>query len=827
MSSASDSEIYSGVKISIENTFGPFYYASDKIFVLAISRKGPRQLESIFREQKEKKSHLNILTELALPYFFNSLKASSIRPSVVYLYDDAVYYGTTIESVYREIEEYMNYYNIHFDVKPYTGVLTSEAKDDLFFQIEAAVKDVRKGYGHYFIRRLTQDIRSLQLPFELEFPIIYYQVKGANFFNPDIKDQMISSLKKQYGESKVYEVGYFKESVYNITILLNSDGDLTSINKIRIYPSSDGYLTVTCMSPYILPNSNDVFQEAWRNTMFQDIWQTIYRHSIPPNGIISEDVERNRRKSLVSFYSYLNSLRVFLNRKRGLVASLCEVFGSDKPELCGFKEKDLFYLFGDAVLCKEVCGKLREIYSSYDESKITLRKIIPYPAFSVYEIPDFPTYEERQRLEFKNIETIKKCASIQQALSVLFFNQNCLVEKWSRRHTRYDQKRLRFGQTFESLFQNVKVLQGLSDNQDTVRAINKWVDRRIDQGCVVPQYIMSHNDGRWYRVFRPGENEDAVLSHLTRIVLLVFTEARKILGEVEFEKSTLEYLMSVPFMRKIDICLFSDALGLSLQSTGECLLFRDDDSNNFVSVLNYLLQAGVLESKDKKILVSKTLGDEELSETTTLDIEVENTFRKYVDAILQDMKGVDAKLYYTIFNFYTFIPTDEALKRRETSINIFCDNCDNTLLTIEKSLRQASHVTPMDIFNSLISDYTTIRSLQMHEKYFLDNPEMLQKLSEDKIVQSRTSTIQKKLLQLRGIYELIIYSFVYTDYSSLRLRFDLYLNGNKKRGLLFGELREIETSLNDEDHFNSKVWDRHTVLSYRYFINKIIRYQSS
>lgn len=826
MSSVTDSDIYSGVKAEVKKKFGQVYNCSDSIYVIAISRKGPRQLESIFGYGSNEDSHFNILTELALPYFFNSLKNFSIKPSSLYLYDDAVYYGTTMESVYNELMEYMDNYGLHLEIRPYTGVLTAEAKKDLNLHIDAAASDVRMGFGNYYIRRLTEDIRSLRLPFEIEFPIIYYKVDGADFYNSDYRKQLQESLEMQYGESKVYEVNYYNEKEYNITILLNSDEDLTTINKIRIYPSADGELAVTCISPYILPSSKDFLQDAYRGTIFQKIWGIVFKHSHFLNETFSEGTERNRCKSLVSFYSYLNSYQEFLNRKSGFVKSLCEVFGESNVKFKGFKEKDLFYLFGDAEMSNEICQDLEDIYSSYDTSRISPRRIQLYPSFSVFEMPDFPTGEERQRLEFKNMETIKRCDTIQQALSVLFFNQTSLVEKWSRRHTRFDQKRLRFGQTFESIYQNVKILNGLGNRKTTIKAINKWVDRRIDQGCVVPQYVRSYNDSKWYRVFRPGENEDAVLSHLSRVALLVFSEIKRLLGRSDIENFALEYLLSIPFIRDIDINAFSDAIGIPLQVIGGKLYFKDDDAKNYTPLVDYLFKTGVIEDNEKMVIVSKTLGDDDLAEVTTLDKSVEDTFRNYIVTIIRDMSKVDPRLYYTIFNFYAYNPTTSTLARHESDINMFANNCDDTLVEIEKSLRQNVHMSPMNIFNSLIRDYTTIRSLQINEEFWLIHPERLSELSSNEQIQERVSIIQQKLVQLRGVYELIIYSFVYTDYSSLMLRFSLFFETSEKKGRLFEGLREIKNTLSDESHFNSNVWDRHTVLSYRHFINNYIKYQT-
>ena len=44
--------------------------------------------------------------------------------------------------------------------------------------------------------------------------------------------------------------------------------------------------------------------------------------------------------------------------------------------------------------------------------------------------------------------------------------------------------------------------------------LHSWIDNRIDNGCIVPQYIVDSASSTWMRVFRPGENEDLLLSHL-------------------------------------------------------------------------------------------------------------------------------------------------------------------------------------------------------------------------------------------------------------------------------------------------------------------------
>lgn len=829
MSSVKDSDIYSRVLSTLKETFEPIYNRSDDSYILAISRKGPRMLESIFKggQMVEDSEHLNVITELSMPFFFNYLKNKEQKPSVIYLYDDAVYFGTTIESVLRDIDEYLKIYNLSIRVKPWTGVMTAEAKN-LDFHVSSAVTDVRRGYGHYFIRRLTRDIRKLCMPFELEFPIIYFCLPNTDLYNVETKENLLAHMKDVFGNSNVYEVNYNNESLYNITVLLNSDDDLTSIKKLRIFPSPEGQLAVTCIAPNVFPNIENAFDQAWDNDyLFKEMWNEIYAESLANEDVTSVELLRNRRKSLVAFYSYLLSFRCLLNIKYQLIKALGRDGKEIEPVFEGVKEKDLFYLLGNRDLAERVKSYLDFLWHNDKKPELYPRRIIKYPSFPVFELPDFPSAEERGLLEYRNIEGIKKCNTIQQALSVLFFNQNCLIEKWSRKFTKYDHRRLRFGQTFESIYQNVKTLKKEGTQKEIISAINKWIDRRIDQGCVVPQYVRSVSDNNWYRVFRPGENEDAILSHLSRIVLLVFTEYERITGRTELDNFTLNELLTLPFLKAINLADFSLELGIPLIIQGpDILCYRDDDTNNYESIIKYLLDVDILEENDKLFKPSKRINDDDLLEVTTLDAELENHYRSYIDKILFDMDKVDPRLYYTVFNFYRFNASEQEIRRKEEEIFNYADECDSTMMIVEHLSKQSNRkVNPMSIFEKLIMPYTALRARMINEMFWMKDSSRLSELSNDREVLHRILIIQEKLVQLRAVIEFMMYSYVHSNYASLRLRIDYYAGNQSPFKGLFSEFRETLLLLSDKDNFERNIWDHHLILSFRSFINNVIKYE--
>lgn len=831
MSSDSDSKIYRDVLTKLKEEFGSIFNKSDNSFIVAISRKGPRMLESIFNPREvDGEFSFNVVTELSLPYFFNYLNDSPQKPSEIYLFDDAVYFGTTIESVYKKIKEYLKIYELPIKVHVYTGVKTKESKE-LDFEVNSAVPEVRDGYGHYYIRQLTRDIRHLCMPFELEFPIVYYNLPNVDLYRPEIKRQLVKSLKDIFGESMVYDVTYNNEEVFNITVLLNSVNDMTSINKLRIYPSTDGRIAVTCISPYILPDSEAVFERAWINDgKFDIIWKEIYSRSVPKGGNISTDILRHRRKSLIMLYSYLNSFRLFLNVQMNLHKALNKLSYGNVLKCEGLKEKDVFYLVGHKELSGKIFDRLNYLLNVSQERGFFVRRLLEYPSFPVFELADFPSPEERGLLEFRNIENIKNCQTIQQALSVLFFNQNCLIEKWSRKYGKYDSRRLRFGQTFESIYQNVKILNTLGKKEDTILSINKWIDRRIDQGCVVPQYIKSITDNHWYRVFRPGENEDAILSHLTRIVLLVFTELKKITGRTAVEESSLKRLLNIPFFCDLTLTDLSKELDIPLYIKADgTLCYLDDDTVDdfelYTPLVQHLIDLDILEvDKDKNVKVSKGFTDDELAKVTTLDFNLESLYRQGVDKVLEDLKLLDPRLFFTVFNFYSYKSIELDLRKLEERVFKYADTCDDAMLFVERiSKTEPRLYKPMDLFNMIIDPYIKMRNMLLNEMYWLENHNRLSELTPNVTDQARLVVIQQKLIQIRAIIEFILFTYVNSNYSTFKLRLDYFAGENSKYKDLFVEFKDTLSILSDKESFEKNIWNIHIIRSIRSFINNVIK----
>ena len=78
--------------------------------VIALSRKGPRMLEylRIYNSLKE----FSFTTEHALPFIFEQISNNRDKKYRIFIVDDAIYFGSTIQNLYNEIKAYINAYKL-------------------------------------------------------------------------------------------------------------------------------------------------------------------------------------------------------------------------------------------------------------------------------------------------------------------------------------------------------------------------------------------------------------------------------------------------------------------------------------------------------------------------------------------------------------------------------------------------------------------------------------------------------------------------------------------------------------------------------------------
>lgn len=685
-----DSKLYADSLEYVRKSFSDIYNKSEDTMILSLSRKGPKLLERIFG--REGYVHYNTITEVALPFCMRKIAEHETGFSIK-IFDDAIYFGTTVEGVCKELVNFENLYGKHTDKEIYTAIRARESKLSLKenlcdIEIHAYKGNendlLREGYGHYFIRHLAYDLESCNNTLEIDFPIVEFSF--SDIIN---RNSLLEGCRKVYGYGNVYESGRIENR--NITILLD-DMPGRAFRKLRIY--IDGRkVRVVCMAPWLIPNDVTVILGLFMGTPWNSLWDELVDACL---GIINgkrnfdvyalSKVERSIRKSLVILANYILSYDLI----RTEFFKLLEIFhGTERTfKYEGVQINDLFYLLGDYNLCRKVQLMFRDAWNLFDQTgqddifMPNMKERGEKNDYQVFESDGFPEKDELQVFKLANEKMLSRCIDEQEALSALLYNQTLLIEKWSRHNEKYDFSRLRFGYTFQSLLKEVMGLFPEADGKQELRIIHQWVDHRIDQACIVPQYVVDYKTNLWCRVFRPGENEDALLNHLSRFVLFVFMTINKVM-KLGWVNSTL--------LRELLVLSFSDDYRDELDDSFDFKLEPDFEQRelyfilkrqeNRRSVFEYIKDMGVLTEENNMVSMSQELIDEEMVKATTLDKSLQDRIEKKIITIAQQ---IVSNRYnrdpFFITNFYFFKASElPKLKALNTQVQTMLKNGVNEL----------------------------------------------------------------------------------------------------------------------------------------------------
>lgn len=668
-------------------------------YVVALSRKGPRLLEYLFGDEIFNKA--KIITEHALPFIFKSLRDDKIYRFI--LFDDAIYFGSTMEGVYKVITDLKHYYNVRISVKAYVAIHSFESKKIDSFTIVPDV-NVPAGFGHYFVKRVMADIRSRKAPIEIDFPRFTIQLAT------DVSCEQLFSLINKVYPDRTYQVSHKECESVNV-VLPSIQGSF--FNKLRIY--IDGKkLHVVPMTPRVITDSNDSIRQRFQfaNKGVGDFW----RHFVDSyNTELQQGDENIRRplvKSLVTLANYIYSCNTFLHEYESIIKEINRSFGIDNNIRLHAVEQSL--LLGDTRAAKDLCMVLEsclQTKTSFIEYGINLFKFSDKP---VYESYNYPTIEEKELLRNRDHAMVANSQNLTQALSAIFFNQNFLIERWSRNSIFNTNSRLNFGYTFFSLEKEIEEYRTKFSRKDNdILTLHAWVDDRIEQGCIVPQYVCDISNNIWTRVFRPGENEDRQLSHIARWVVSVFNKVTEQTGLTEVPKSFLDEMLSLLINRMPNL---SEDLGIPLmvelnsnkgQEGRRNACFIDGDGQ-IVNLCSYMEDMYILAYQNSNYIISKYLSDNDIKQFSTLSSEIREQQDSIIKSVITDFKKYNAPyhLQFLIFNYYYKDSFD--LKAFSEKIEICAKALNDMLYQIEMSFRgQSSEKSLLDKYSDVVRHFTS------------------------------------------------------------------------------------------------------------------------
>lgn len=711
----------------------------DTDIVIALSRKGPRLLE--YLRLHYGLNSFPVVSEMALPFIIKKIKDNSDKKYRIFIVDDAIYFGSTIQNMYDEIMQYIQEYSLENVVvaKIFAAIKSKESKQLMVGETEiCAESDIDSGYGHYFVKTLMQDLATLNESLEIEFPVVDYAIKDQE------KTELLSYLKSVRPDIITYST--CRNGVNNLNILFNEDR-FSSFNKLRTY-ETDNILKMVYMHPYYINNSESAIEGFMigQYYCYKRIWDSIEMFMIPMKKelLYSSDLRRNWLRTKVVLANYLQSFSSIV----GFVKDL-EIRDLNKrfSKTClSVDFSNLQYLVGEGLLVDIIKKNLEivlekgiELDNVFINSELSSEKDLFIERKS---LPD----EELDLLQSYNAAMVANSEKSFEALSAVFTNLTFLVEKWTRGTIFDNSYRLRFGYTFDNLKRIIRKYSRYNLEKNLNKKIHKWIDQNIDAGCIVPQYIIDIESDNWVRVFRPGENEDLLLSHLGRFVLHVWKKINKVTGIDKIPEDNLQAMLSVIIDQKKQI-LDEEEPSWELTIDEElkpCI--------NKTNIVDYLVRMFIFKRENRNLSLSLRFSDKEFQENTTLSKEAIEEIDRLIDSLLPKDKIKENPLGDISIELNSELTKYFKLKVIEENISALCKQLNESILV---RLLESDGLPTLSI-----EDRRSFNDNYLHKI----KPYLLTDAKEKELYnQKEIQEIEKRLRNILTIYNILLVFFVFRE----------------------------------------------------------------
>lgn len=666
--------------------------------VIALSRKGPRLLEYL---AKYKDLVIpNVISEHALPFLFSRIIKNS-ESYHLYIFDDAIYYGSTISNLIDEINAYIYAYDLHerVDIAGIYVAIKEPTSVELPNDINVyPIEPCSSGYGHYFVKRVMKDLRSLGRSLEIEFPAIRHHVSKVLKL-----DDLHQSFKNTYGDNNVCIINS-TEGIPSLSVVW-SKPDETTFRKMRLY-IDDNDLVIVPIAPELFHNDmsrlsyvsfgrNDLISSLWRRIV--DELTEVYEGDANSNVIL----RRNICRTGVVLLNYFSSIDTYIYESPK-VRSCVESLGVSLSEPT-LDPDNLKYLLYDNYV-SDVESIWNKMLTLDDYITMPIQVNLSKSDEIVYESTSLSSAEVEPLVKV-NILSVMGSRSFEEALSVMSFNQTIMIERFSRYIRTNKHERLRFGYSFAGLWNFIRNnANKVSSDDITLSRLHKWVDCQIDNGSLVPQYIVDKNTSMWTRVFRPGENEDVMLSHIGRFVAFVIDKMHRpdIDGsDYGVLKSNLDGILSIVYSKYHERINDEEPQWPDMVDKKSQLVFSSTNEN----LVDFLIRMSVLTNTiTHTIKINERLNNYEFSHNTTFSKELEDeiglTVEEIVNKLPENKKQtlyrypITINLFRSPYFDYSDIEKSIAyiVNRIEEEIGIIRLNLSNSDIVNEKIL-------------SLIDDY--------------------------------------------------------------------------------------------------------------------------
>lgn len=615
------------------------YLQKEDVLICAISRKAPRLLDYFINTDSITESEIKatIISEISLPFVrWNNVKE-------VVLIDDAIYYGSTFNQVYSQIRSY----SANVRIIPITCIKAYESYT-LPFERDIKTTRVNRGKGHYFVNTLTDCFYKLVTPFEVEFPRITVELKDTDVAK--FSRALENCLSKHY-HNHYYKIDYRDDEFTDASSIEGYNDikryavffddrreDNVIIEKIRFFVNNQK-LVIMPLRSYIL-SEKDISSGLNKNNHLNKIW-----------GRISREFNGNKQKEHLDSYNkvkcilinYVASL-LLLKENQSAIEDVIDF------QSMSVSRKDIALLFG-ADVAASIESEINDFVRTdelNEDGQIAVGRIKKNKVEEI--VPEEALHTNLYRL--LQSKYISRCESTNEALSTLFFFQNAILDKLNR--TRYLLvNRLKYGLTLSGIRSiikaNYKKTKGISLDYET----NKWIDSYIERGSIVPQYIkyQDEKDGtiNWVRVFRSGENEVALISHLARFYLKIYSLLKERTNMVRFENKSFRNIIAVVTLRFKQVLptghfdanrAFNYSFDVKRDVCCYNLMLKGKKGELF-DILDFLINLDIFSKRTfegyEYVMMNDNIVDKDLFDSTTLPPLMDDEIAQAMNAIMQQL----------------------------------------------------------------------------------------------------------------------------------------------------------------------------------------------
>lgn len=534
----------------------------DDCLYVAISRKGAQLMRyvqsvwnniieegNLFQEELAKVANTSYITEIALPFIKPDGKTKAV------IIDDAIYHGTTYEKVeqlaYTALSREKNQEPV--EIVPAPIVVSKSARkidEDRFENLTRIEEETIP----FYINTVMDIVHFDNHPYDVEFPIFHFPLSSnasasANFINRLIKKipRIARGIQEQFGgEVQWYEVkrknhAFDKEDTSYSIILDNIFPDdfftlKPEMAKLRLYITEKEVLItsycLTTLDREWLTKDSVLFNEEINAKVWNPIveatdydaedlqrikpFESVFKTTTSAEDLI-KSWEEQRLKSLAIMANYI--LSYYLMRHVSPIIS--EVLGLEN-NTGEIQAEDLKLILGPELPDKVING-LKEIeinlFGEYFPAVTEPSdKLIPWRYNTPFEF------------EYLRDSRSNPNITVENSFTAEFGAMHRKVELRSRYDGLDNKRRLYMGESFPALMKRNSRLGAGYKPKEVRKEVHRALDRRIDHGSVVPNYVpveMEKSHVQWSRLFRSGENDDPMRDQMLRNLLFVIY----ILGE--------------------------------------------------------------------------------------------------------------------------------------------------------------------------------------------------------------------------------------------------------------------------------------------------------